>query len=51
MLGWKNWEEPFGRSVGSYLLNEKTGAERERQSPIGVGAKGRLYVAGLPPNP
>lgn len=32
MLGWKNWEEPFGRSIGSYLQLEKTGAEQERQS-------------------
>lgn len=26
MLGWKNWEEPFGRSLGSYLLPKKSGA-------------------------
>lgn len=26
-LGLKNWEEPFGPSVGSYLLPKKSGAE------------------------
>lgn len=49
MLGWKNWEEPFGRSLGSYLLPEKTGADWEKQSGLGVGTKGRCMFAGLPP--
>lgn len=48
MLGWKNWEELFGRSVGSHLQLEKTGAEQERQSGIGVGIKGRCTSAGFP---
>lgn len=47
--GMENWEEPFGRSLGSYLLPEKTGAEQERQSAMGVRAKERCMSAGLTP--